>query len=296
MTDAAGADVTDAQVGSVADAWVPSARQRERDAVARRQHVRRRLLAFAVTVVVLAAVVAGIVGSPGWDRVREYFFSWPDARDSFSSIGKGFWINIRIFLVAEPCVLVLGTLVAVARQTVTPWLAPLRLAAVVYTDLLRGVPTILVVVLCGIGLPALNLTGITTSLFWLTALALVLSYGAYVAEVIRAGILSIHPTQRASAEALALSRSQTMRYVVLPQALRRVVPPLMNDLVSLQKDTALISAVGVFEALRAAQDYQGYHFNGTPLVVAAAYFLVIAVPLTRLTDWLMLRAIRREQS
>lgn len=282
-------------LSKVATSWAPSARQLERESVARGLRVRRRLLASIVTVVVLAAVVAGIVSSPGWDRVREYFFSWPDARDSFSSISTGFWINIRIFLVAEPCVLVLGTLVAVTRQTITPWLAPLRLVAVIYTDLLRGVPTILVVGLCGIGIPALNLTGVTTSLFWLTTLALVLCYGAYVAEVVRSGILSIHPTQRASAEALALSRSQTMRYVVLPQAVRRVVPPLMNDLVSLQKDTALISAVGVFEALRAAQDYQGYHFNGTSVLVAAAYFLVVAVPLTRLTDWLMVRAIRREQ-
>jgi len=283
------------KVAEAGGEWTPSPRQLEREAVARRQRVRRRLLASAVTVVVLAAIVAGIVSSPGWHRVREYFFSWPDAHDSFESISKGFWINVRIFLVAEPSVLILGTLVAVTRQTVSPWLAPLRLIAVVYTDLLRGVPTILVVGLCGIGIPALNLTGVPTSLFWLTTFALVLCYGAYVAEVIRSGILSIHPTQRASAEALALSRSQTMRYVVLPQALRRVVPPLMNDLVSLQKDTALISAVGVFEALRAAQDYQGYHFNGTSVLVAAAYFLVVAAPLTRLTDWLMLRAIRREQ-
>jgi len=274
--------------------WVKSERQREREAVAARQRLIRGLIATAVTVVVGAAVVTGLLLAPGWDRVQEYFLSWPDARDSFGAIGEGFLINIGIFLVAEPCVLVLGTLVAVTRQTVSPWLAPLRLLAVVYTDLLRGVPTILVVALCAIGIPALNLAGVTTSLFWLTTLALVLCYGAYVAEVIRAGILGVHPTQRASAEALALSRSQTMRHVVLPQAFRRVVPPLMNDLVSLQKDTALISAVGVFEALRAAQDYQGYHFNGTSVLVAAGYFLVVAVPLTRLTDWLLRREIRRE--
>ncbi|MBO0841596.1 MAG: amino acid ABC transporter permease [Nocardioides sp.] len=275
--------------------WEPSARELERRSVRRRRKIRAAAIATVVSVIVFALVIAAIVSSQGFPRVREYFLSWHDARASFAAISKGFWINIRIFLVAEPCVLVLGTLVAVARQTTSPWLAPVRLVAVGYTDLLRGVPSILVVVLCGVGLPALNLTGIPTSLFWLTGFALVLTYGAYVAEVIRAGILSIHPTQVASAEALALTRGQTLRHVVLPQAVRRVVPPLMNDLVSLQKDTALISSVGVFEALRAAQDYQGYHFNGTPLLVAAAYFLVVAVPLTRLTDWLMHRQIAKEQ-
>ncbi|WP_028660778.1 amino acid ABC transporter permease [Nocardioides insulae] len=287
--------MSSARSAVASDGWAPSARQLEREQVARRLRIRRRWIASAVTVLVLAGLVAGVVSSPGWDRVREYFFSWPDARDSFAAIAEGFWINLRIFLVAEPAVLIVGTLVAITRVTVSPWLAPLRLLAVVYTDLLRGVPTLLVVALCGIGIPALNLVGVTTSLFWLTTFALVLCYGAYVAEVIRAGILAIHPTQRASAEALALTRTQTMRHVVLPQAVRRVVPPLMNDLVSLQKDTALISAVGVFEALRAAQDYQGYHFNGTSILIAAGFFLVVAVPLTRLTDWLMLRSIRREQ-
>lgn len=275
--------------------WQPSPRELERRAVRRRRRIRGAAIATVVTVVVFVVVVAAVTSSPGWPRVREYFLDWRHAKDSAKAIGIGFWINIRIFLVAEPCVLVLGTAVAVVRQTVSPWLAPLRLVAIGYTDLLRGVPSILVVVVCGVGLPALNLTGIPTSLFWLTSFALVLCYGAYVAEVIRAGILSIHPTQVASAQALALSRTQTLRHVVLPQAVRRVVPPLMNDLVSLQKDTALISSVGVFEALRAAQDYQGYHFNGTPLLVAALYFLVVAVPLTRLTDWLMHRQIAREQ-
>ncbi len=195
-----------------------------------------------------------------------------------------------MFLVAEPLILLIGIAVAVARQTVSPWLTPLRVAAVLYTDLLRGVPTLLVVVLLALGVPALRLTGVTTSLFGLTTVALVLSYGAYVAEVVRSGIESIHPSQLASAHALALSRSQTMRHVVLPQALRRVVPPLMNDFVSLQKDTALVSAVGVTEALLAAQDYGNFNFNYTPLLVAAAFFVALTVPLARFTDWLGRRA------
>jgi polar amino acid transport system permease protein len=167
--------------------------------------------------------------------------------------------------------------------------------AIAYTDLLRGVPTLLVVVLCGFGIPALKLQGVTTSLFALTTFALVLSYGAYVAEVVRSGVDSIHPSQVASAEALALSRAQSMRFVLLPQALRRVVPPLMNDFVSLQKDTALVSAVGVAEALRAASDYGNFNFNFTPLLVAAAFFIVMTVPLARFTDWLSERARRRER-
>ncbi len=275
--------------------YAPSAHQLARAEVARRLQARQRLIATAVTVVVFGAVVAVILASPGWTVFRHYFLSWENFRGSFHSVSVGFWMNIRIFLVAEPCVLILATLVAVTRQSTSPWLAPLRLVAVVYTDLLRGIPTILVITIIGVGVPALQLVGVTTSLFWLGTTSLVLCYGAYVAEVLRAGILSIHPTQRASADALGLTSFQAMAHVILPQAVRRVVPPLMNDLVSLQKDTALISVLGVWEAMRAASDWQGYHFNGTPLFVTALYFLVVAVPLTRLTDWLMMRQIRREQ-
>jgi polar amino acid transport system permease protein len=270
--------MTQAELTGLEMGWHPSERELERQAVRRRLRLQQIAIATVVTVVVAVGLVLLVLSSPGWDRVRDYFLSWSHARESFAAIAEGFWINIRIFLVAEPCVLVLGALVAIARQTTSPWLAPLRLLATGYTDLFRGVPSILVVVICGIGIPALGLSGVTSSLFWLTTFALVLCYGAYVAEVFRAGILAIHPTQVASAEALALTHSQTMRFVVLPQAVRRVVP-----------------AVGVFEALRAAQDYQGYNFNGTPLLVAAAYFLIVAVPLTRLTDWLMRRQIEKEQ-
>jgi len=275
--------------------WTPSERELERRRVRSRDRARGALIAGTVTVLVLVLVVWLVTSSPGWPRVRDTFFSWEDARASFPAIAKGFWVNVRLFLVAEPLILVVGIAVAVTRQTVSPWLTPLRALAVIYTDLLRGVPTLLVVVLLALGVPALQLTGVTTSLFWLTLVALVLSYGAYVAEVVRAGIETVHPSQLASAQALAFSRSQTMRHVVLPQALRRVTPPLMNDFVSLQKDTALVSAVGVFEALFAAQDYGNYHFNYTPLLVAAAFFVALTVPLARFTDWLARRAVRRER-
>jgi polar amino acid transport system permease protein len=276
-------------------AWTPSDREVERRRVRRRDRTRGTVIATATTLVVLAVLAWLVTSSPGWPRVRETFLSWPDAKASFPAIAKGFWINVKLFCIAEPIILVVGILVAVTRTTVSPWLTPLRAAAVLYTDLLRGVPTLLVVVLLALGVPALQLTGVTTSLFWLTLVALVLSYGAYVAEVVRSGIESIHPSQVASAQALALSRTQTMRHVVLPQALRRVAPPLLNDFVSLQKDTALVSAVGVFEALFAAQDYGNYHFNYTPLLVAAAFFVVLTIPLARFTDWLARRATRRER-
>lgn len=277
-------------------AWTPSARQLERASLERRQRRRRGLLAGAVTVVVFVLLVAGTVSSPGWPRVQETFLSWSHMRAALPDIWHAFWkYNVVMFLVAEPLILVVGIAVAVTRHTVSPWLTPLRILAVGYTDLFRGLPTILVVILFGLGIPALQLSWLTNSLFWLTLAALVLCYGAYVAEVVRAGIDSVHPTQRASAEALALSRGQAMWHVILPQALRRVVPPLVNDFVSLQKDTALASVVGVFEALRVATDYGNYHFNYSPLVLAGAFFVVVTVPIARCTDWLSARARRREQ-
>jgi polar amino acid transport system permease protein len=275
--------------------WTPSARELERRRVRRRDRVRGVLVATITTVVVLAVLWWLITSSAGWPRFKATFLSWHDAKASFPTVIKAFWKNVGMFLVAEPLILLIGIAVAVVRQTVVPWLVPVRVAAVIYTDLFRGVPTILVVIICALGLPALRLTGIPESLFWLTLIALVLCYGAYVAEVIRAGIETVHPSQLASAHALALSRTQTMRFVVLPQALRRVTPPLLNDFVSLQKDTALASAVGVFEGVFAAQDYGNYHFNFTPLVMVGVFFVVLTIPLARLTDWLGRRALIRER-
>jgi polar amino acid transport system permease protein len=276
--------------------WSPSPRQREREAVRRGLARRSRLVAASATLAVLVVLVLGVTASPGWPAVRETFLSWPHARDSFPTIVKGFWINVKLFLVAEPLILLLGATVAVVRSTRAPALFPLRALAVGYTDLFRGVPTILVVFLACFGLPALRLQGVTTSFFWLGLVALVLSYGAYVAEVFRSGIESVHPSQLASADALGLSHGQAMRHVVLPQAVRRVVPPLLNDFVSLQKDTALVGAVGLFEALYAARDYANYNFNFTPYLVAAALFVALTVPLARLTDWLSGRYARRERA
>ncbi len=275
--------------------WTPSEREQERARV--RRSIRRRgvLLASTATVVVLGLLVVGTVASPGWDRFRETFLSWPHAKAAFPDIATGFWLNVKMFLVAEPLILLLGGAVAIVRSTVSPLLTPLRVIAVAYTDFFRGVPTILVVFLFAFGIPTLGLQGMPTDLTVLGTAALVLSYGAYVAEVIRAGIDSVHPSQVASAEALGLSRGQAMRFVVLPQGVRRVVPPLINDFVSLQKDTALVGAVGVYESLFAAQDYGNYTFNFTPYLVTAAFFVALTIPIARLTDWMGRRMMERER-
>ncbi len=276
--------------------WSPSPRQVERDAVRRRLRRRSATVATVTTVVVLGLLALVVTTSPGWPRVQETFFSWEDAKASFPEVLKGFGKNVLLFLIAEPLILVLGALVAVVRSTTAAALFPLRLLATFYTDLFRGVPTLLVVILAGFGIPALQLQGITNDTFWLGLGALVLSYGAYVAEVFRAGIDSIHPSQVASADALGLSHGQAMRYVVLPQATRRVVPPLLNDFISLQKDTALLSSIFVFEALFAAQDYAAYNFNYTPIVVVAVLFVALTIPLARFTDWMGRRMMRRERA
>jgi polar amino acid transport system permease protein len=276
--------------------WAPSARQVERDALRRRMRLRSATIATVATVVVLGALALLVTTSPGWPRVQATFFSWHHAKESFPEVIKGFGKNVLLFLIAEPLILVLGALVAVVRSTTSAVLTPLRLLAVFYTDLFRGVPTLLVVILAGFGVPALALQGVPTDTFWLGLGALVLSYGAYVAEVFRSGIDSIHPSQLASADALGLSHGQAMRHVVLPQATRRVVPPLLNDFISLQKDTALLSAIFVYEALFSAQDYGAYNFNYTPIVVVAVLFVALTIPLARFTDWMGRRMMRRERA
>ena len=277
-----------------AGAWVPSARQAERDRYRRRRTRRRGLVAAASTVVVLGVLVIAVVSAPGWDRVQQTYFDPAMARESVGPVAEAFVTNVELFLIAEVMILALALVVAVIRVAPVPALMPLKILATVYTDVLRGTPTILVILLVGFGLPALQLQGVPESRFVLGLIALTLSYGAYVAEVLRAGILSVHPTQWASGRSLGLSYATTLRLVVLPQAVRRVAPPLLNDFVSLQKDTALVSAIGLVEALRAAQVITQRNFNFTPYVVAAVFFIVATIPLARLTDWLSLRAARRD--
>ncbi|MGI8888193.1 MAG: amino acid ABC transporter permease [Nocardioidaceae bacterium] len=239
-----------------------------------------------------------ILSSPGWARVQETFLSWEDAKASFPDIARGFWVNIKMFVLAEVLILLLGLAIALIRGTRSAVMFPLRALAVVYVDVFRGIPTLLLVYLVGFGLPALRLQGVPVDAFWLGLIALTLSYAAYVAEVIRAGIESVHPHQRAAARSLGLSQQQTTRSVVLPQALRRVAPPLLNDFVSLQKDTALVAVLGLVpaESLRQANVYTQFNFNYTPLLVAAVFFISLTIPLARLTDWLGQRALARQHA
>nr|WP_269810168.1 amino acid ABC transporter permease [Kineosporia rhizophila] len=230
-------------------------------------------------------MIAGVVSAPGWDRTRETFFNWDKAVESFPAVLEGFWVNVQVFLVSAVCVLLVGLLLAVLKTLRGPVFWPLRALATVYVDVFRGLPLILVLLLVGFGVPALNLTGVPTDPIVLGCVALVLTYSAYVAEVFRAGIESVHPSQRAAARSLGLSGPQSMRYVVLPQAVRRVVPPLLNDLASLTKDSGLISVLGAaIDAVRAAQIETATSFNFTPYVVAGVLFLILTIPLTRITD------------
>ena len=276
--------------------WQPSVRELERREVRRQQSRRRTSISLGVTSLVVLVVGVGVVTSPGWPTVHENFFNGHHFRESLPEIAKAFLLNLKLFLLAEPLILVLALAVALARQARSPWLVPVRGLAVLYTDVFRGIPTILLIYLLGFGMPALQLQGVPKSLFFWGLMALVLSYGAYVAEVFRAGIESIHPSQVASAEALAMTRAQTMRHVVVPQAVRRVVPPLLNDFISLQKDTALVSSIALFDAAFAARDYANYKFNYTPLVVVACFFIVMTVPMARFTDWLGRRYAARERA
>lgn len=266
---------------------------------ASRRRARRRrdaLVATASTIVFFAVVVWAVASSPGWPSVQEAFFNPEYLGLSWPSILEALLITIRIFVVAEFFILILGLLLALVRLSTAPALMPLRIVGTVYTDVFRGTPTLLVVLLLGFGVPALNLSGVPTDpLLWGTV-ALILSYTAYVAEVFRSGISSVHSSQRAAARSLGLTTWQTTRHVVLPQAVRRVVPPLLNDFVSLQKDTALVSVLGPIEALRAAQIIVYGKFNFTPYVVAALVFIAMTVPLARFTDWLTARQDRQRSA
>lgn len=264
--------------------WTPSPRQRDRDAYQRRRTLRSLVLAALSTAVLGTALVVAVTSAPGWPRTRETFLDAGVAWDSVPSVVRGFWLNVRVFTVSGVLMLVFGLFLAVLRTLRGAVFWPVRALATAYVDLFRGLPLILVLLVVGFGVPGLRLQGVPSSAVVLGSAALILTYSAYVAEVFRAGIESIHPSQRAAARSLGLSASQTMRYVVLPQAVRRVVPPLLNDVVSLTKDSGLISVLGAIDAVRSAQIITAESFNFTPYVVAGGLFVLLTVPLTRLTD------------
>ena len=239
-------------------------------------------------------IVALIVTSAGWPAVKEAFFNRQVFDESWREIAHAFLLNIRIFLIAEVFILIFALFIAILRGLPGPVFFPIRALAVIYTDLFRGVPTILVIYILGFGAPALQLSGVPVSpLFWGIA-ALVLVYSAYVAEVYRAGIESVHSSQEAAARSLGLSRLMTLRFVIVPQAVRRVIPPLLNDFIGLTKDTALVALIGPVEAFRQSQIDVAATFNYTPYVCTAILFILLTIPLARLTDWLIARQRKRQ--
>ena len=264
-----------------------------RAAYERARKRRSTVVATVSSLAVVTAIVVLVPKMPRWDRVHESFFNGERFADSLPRLLDAFVLDIKIFAWSMPAIVALALLIAITRNSRSAALFPLRILTIAFTDIMRGVPIILWIYLIGFGVPGLGIDRPWNSpLIW-GSVALVLTYSAYLAEVFRAGIESVHESQRAAARSLGLSSWQTMRHVVLPQAIRRVVPPLMNDMVSLQKDVALVSLIGPIEILRQAGIDKSKFANFTPYIAAAAVFLLITIPLTRTTDWLIERQRRR---
>jgi polar amino acid transport system permease protein len=273
----------------MADAWRPSEEELARRQQRRARNRKNAAIASISSILVLGTLIVILVTSPGWISLRDTFFKWAYGVEILPKVLLGFGTNVTLTLIAGTSVAILGLGLALIRTSRSPALTPFRFLATVYVDVFRGIPMLLVILLVGFGIPALQIPGVTNSVLILGTIAVIITYTAYVTEVIRSGILTVHPSQRAAARSLGLSHFQTLRHVVLPQALKRVTPPLLNDLVALIKDTGLISILGVTDAVRAAQIQTAKSFNYTPYVVAALIFLAVTIPLTRYTD----RALRR---
>jgi polar amino acid transport system permease protein len=255
--------------------------------------LRSTLVALVSTVLFFGLIGWIVVHAPNWPDVQQSFFNGSIWAQSVPDIVPAFAVNVQLFCVAEVLILVLALVLAVLRSLPGPVFFPFRLLATAYADVFRAIPGILIIYLLGFGVPALQIPGVPTSTFFYAVIALTLVYSAYVSEVYRAGIQSVHPSQEAAARSLGLSQFQALRYVVLPQAVRRVIPPLLNDFIGLQKDTVLVSYIGVVEIFRQSQIDQAAAFNFTPYLVTALVFLVITIPLARFVDVLIARDRRR---
>lgn len=256
---------------------------------------RSLVIAIMSTIVILGGMIAFIGNTEGWASVQQAFFSRPDMREAWPKVIDGFKLNIKMFLIAEPLVLAIGLILALIRIGNNPVMFPIRALAIAYTDLFRGAPALLVIMMLGFGMPGLRIEWLPNSpVFWGTA-ACVITSSAYTAETFRAGIESVHPSQRAAARSLGLSNFQTFRHVVLPQGIKAVIPPLISGFVALQKETALVSTIGPLEATRQAQIYASLNFNYSSYVVAALLFIALTIPLARFTDILLKRSAARMQ-
>ncbi|CAN5503294.1 amino acid ABC transporter permease [soil metagenome] len=260
----------------------------------RAQLLRSIAIGTVSTIVVFGAVGWVVVNSPGWAGVQRSFLDRAIFERTLPDVIGAFRINVQLFLIAEVFILALGLLLAVLRSLPGPALFPFRAMATVYVDVFRAIPGLVIIFALGFGGPGLRLAGIPIEPFFWAIVTLTLVYSAYVSEVFRAGIESVHPSQEAAARSLGLSRFQALRYVIVPQAVRRVIPPLLNDFIGLQKDTVLVSFIGVVEIFRTAQIRQASTFNFTPYIAVALVFIVLTLPLSRLTDWLIARDRRRQ--
>lgn len=280
--------------GGIGDNWTPSPIELERRAYARRASVKSILIA-ATSVVVFGGVIAvALATSTGWVKVREAFFDPQIFIRSLPAVGRGLLQNLKILGFSVVGVAFLGTIIAVIRTSRTPVLFPLRFLAAVYVNVIRGLPSLVLLYLIGLGIPGLRFWGRIDPVL-LGTIAITICYSAYVAEVLRSGINSIHPSQRAGARSLGLTHMQSMRIVILPQAIRNVIPALMNDFVAMQKDVGLVSIIGVVDAVRAAQIEVALTWNFTPYVAAGVVFILLALPFVLLTDWYTKRVRDREQ-
>ena len=279
-------------IGSGPDPGAVLPRPRRRGASERAS---RRAVWIAVlsTILFFGGLGVAIVNAPNWPAVQRAFFNQAEFEAALPGLMGAFWMNVRVFLIAEALILVLALGIAVLRGLPGPVFFPIRVLATIYVDVFRAVPGVLVIYILGFGIPGLLIPGVPKDAFLWGVVGLTLVYTAYVSEVYRAGIESVHPSQEAAARSLGLSRLQALRYVVIPQAVRRVIPPLLNDFIGLQKDTVFVSFLGVVDVFRAAQIKQSAHFNFTPYLATAAIFLIVTIPLARLTDWLVARDRRR---
>ncbi len=258
---------------------------------------RGAIVAFISTIAFSVVAIVAIGSSDNWPKVRTLFFNWEDMRTSAPKVVSAFWLDIQMFVIAQIAILVFALLVAVIRSLRGPAFFPLRLLSILYIDIFRGIPIILAIYLLGFGIPALELPGVPNGKMFWGVTTLVLSYSAYTAEVYRAGIDSVPESQRSSARALGLTQWQALRYAILPQAIRNVIPALLNGLVSLQKDVALVSVLGVREAVKEAQVYRDRTFNYSSYIVATLLFLAISIPAARFADWYTARdRARRSQN
>ncbi|MFK3677459.1 amino acid ABC transporter permease [Microbacterium sp. NPDC090218] len=280
---------------SVDAEWQPSELELSRRVLRRRATTRSVLIALGSSIVLATVLIVVIVNTPGWAIVSQTFFDPQVAVESIGPIFQGLLVNLLVLAIAVVCVAILGTLLATMRSLRGPVFFPLRALAAAYTDFFRGIPLLIVLYLVGFGIPALMIFPRMPAMFWGT-IALVLTYSAYVAEVLRAGMEAVHPSQRIAARSLGLTHGQTLRIVVIPQGVRKVVPALMNDFVSMQKDVGLISVLGAVDAVRAAQLMVAETYNFTPYIVAGLMFIILSWPMIRLTDVVTARMNKREQA